>query len=81
MKADEIITDAKIHNVHADAGFEGMDKRDVVNQAVLKCACGLYQGSTSEAIIKEHGLINPQGYNLSIKGKAYLWAVYGDADF
>lgn len=74
-KPEEIITDEEIERVHANANFGSMDKRQVVNQGVLKCASGYYQGSTSNAIIKEHGLVNDQ-YELTAKGKAYLWAAF-----
>jgi len=71
----EIITDDEIVCVHANANFGGMDKREVVNQGVLKCASGLYQGHTSTQIIKEHGLIDSE-YKLTPKGRAYLWAAF-----
>lgn len=72
----EIISDREIEKVHANANFGGMDKRDVVNYGVLKCASGYYQGSTSNAIIKEHGLVNEK-YELTPKGRTYLWAAFG----
>lgn len=71
----EIITDDEIEKVHANANFGGMDKRDVVNQGILKCASGYYQGSTSTRIIMEHGLIDDQ-YKLTLKGRLYLWTVF-----
>lgn len=72
---EEIITDEKIEKVHANANFGSMGKRQVVNQGVLKCASGYYQGSTSTQIIKEHGLINDK-YELTAKGRMYLWAAF-----
>ena len=71
----EIITDDEIEHVHANANFGGMDKREVVNQGLLKCASGYYQGSTSTQIIKEHNLVNDE-YELTTKGKMYLWAAF-----
>ena len=71
----EIISDEEIERVHAKANFGGMAKRDVVNQGVLKCASGYYQGSTSMQIIKEHKLIN-DAYELTPKGRTYLWAAF-----
>ncbi|WP_299083218.1 hypothetical protein [uncultured Paraglaciecola sp.] len=76
-KPEEIITDDEIESVHANANFGGMDKRTVVNQGVLKCASGYYQGGTSNAIILEHGLIT-NDYELTPKGRAYLWAVFSN---
>lgn len=75
--ASEIITDEEIERVHGNANFGGMEKRTVVDQGILKCACGYYQGRTSGQIIKEHGLINDK-YQLTEKGKAYLWAVFSN---
>lgn len=71
----DIISDEEIERVHGNADFGGMEKRAVVNQGVLKCACGYYQGHTSEQIIREHGLINER-YELTPKGKVYLWAAF-----
>ena len=75
MKDNEIINDDAIDMVHANANFGSMDKRDVVAQGVLKCASGYYQGHTSTCIIREHGLID-NDYNLTDKGKKYLWAAF-----
>lgn len=74
-EAKEIISDEEIDRVHANANFGSMSKRAVVDQGVLKCASGYYQGSTSTAIIREHGLINDK-YELTPKGRTYLWAAF-----
>ena len=72
-----IISDEEIERVHANASFGSMDKRTVVDQGVLKCASGFYQGHTSNQIIKEHGLVTDD-YVLTAKGKEYLWAVFSN---
>jgi len=71
----EIINDEEIERVHGNANFGSISKRDVVNQGVLKCASGYYQGGTSTKICEEHGLIT-KTYNLTPKGKMYLWAAF-----
>ena len=76
-RPEDIISDEEIERVHANANFGGMKKRTVVDQGVLKCASGYYQGSTSNAIIKEHGLVNEK-YELTPKGRAYLWAAFSN---
>lgn len=76
-KPEEIITDEEIERVHANANFGNMAKRTVVNQGVLKCASGYYQGNTSTQIIKQHGLVDQQ-YELTPKGRAYLWAAFSN---
>ncbi len=80
MTPEEIITDKEVADTHANANFGSMEKRTVINLGVLKCASGYYQGSTSGAIIKDHGLVD-ENYRLTVKGKAYLWAVFGDGNF
>lgn len=76
MSVEEIITDDQIERVHANANFGSTGKREVVNYGVLKCASGYYQGGTSTKIIKEHGLVDDK-YELTAKGKAYLWEAFG----
>ncbi|MDL4864120.1 hypothetical protein NPJ88_017440 [Halomonas elongata] len=75
MTPEEIISDEEIERVHANANFGAMGKRTAVNQGVLKCASGYYQGHTSRQIITEHGLVT-HDYELTAKGKAYLWAAF-----
>lgn len=77
-KEQEIISDAEIDIVHANANFGSMDKRQVVRQGVLKCASGYYQGHTSTQIIKEHGLVDEK-YRLTAKGRMYLWAAFKES--
>lgn len=76
----DIISDKEIEEVHANANFgDGYSKRQIVDLGILKCASGYYQGHTSTQIIKEHGLITAK-YNLTKKGKAYLWAAFSNGD-
>lgn len=75
-KTNDIITDEEIEKIHGNANFGGLSKRDVVNYAVLKCASESYQGRTSRRITTEHGLINEK-YELTSKGRSYLWAAFG----
>lgn len=72
----EIISDEEIETVHGNANFGSMPKRDVVKFGVLKCASGYYQGHTSKLICMEHGLISTE-YEVTAKGKRYLWAAFG----
>lgn len=83
MKPEDIITDAEIERVHGHADFgEGTVKREVVNRALLKCACGYYDGHTARTIIADHGLIRDarargSATALTARGRKYLWAVFG----
>ena len=80
MKIQEIITDSEIERVHGNANFGEMSKRAVIALGLLKCVCGFQQGSTSLAIITEHNLI-AESYELTPKGRHYLWAAFGNSKF
>jgi len=67
-KPEDIISEEEIERVHANANFGSMSKRDVVNQGVLKCASGYYQGHTSKQIITEHSSFNPDAQRLVLYG-------------
>jgi len=81
-KTHHIIPDSEIERVHANANFGTMPKRQVVDQALLKTACGYSNGYTADQILAEHGLISEptrRGQrNLTAKGRKYLWFAYGD---
>ena len=85
MKPEEIITGDEIDRVHANAKFGSTPKRSVVNNALLKCACGYSNGHTAQTIIAEHGLISSvrrRGTTaLTQRGRKYLWAVFGATEF
>lgn len=75
----EIISDDEIVSVHANANFGDQDKREVVNEALLKAACGYHNGHTAQQIITEHGLVRGVSSRrppLTDKGKKYLYEVY-----
>lgn len=82
MKPEEVITDAEVERVHAYANFgSGISKREVIDQTLLKCACGYSSGHTAQMIVAEHGLVissKRKGITaLTQRGRKYLWAVYG----
>jgi hypothetical protein len=81
MTPQEIISDARIREVHANANFGSQTPREVVNSGVLKYAFGYEGGSTMFAILREHKLIHTPSKpttrsTLTAKGRAYLRAVY-----
>jgi hypothetical protein len=82
----EIISDAEIERVHANAQFGDMPKRDVVDDGVLQFVFGYDTGHTQMTILREHGLLRasrPRSYraDLSAKGKDYLRAMFRGADY
>lgn len=75
----DIVSDAEVERVHANANFGSMSKREVVDEGLLKYAFGYTSGSTQLAILKEHRLLRKgSGYEavLSKKGYAYLRAMF-----
>jgi len=78
-----LISDEAIERVHANANFGDLPKRFVVNQTVLKFACGYSAGGTATAIVIEHGLAKMYRSNpfktpmLTALGRRYLWACFG----
>jgi hypothetical protein len=77
MTPSEIITDEEIERVHANANFGDRSKRAVVNESLLKCACGYHIGSTARRIVAGHGLTKDPCHTITQRGRQYLWAVYG----
>lgn len=78
--AKRIICDASIEEVHANANFGSMPKRDVVDEGVVKVALGYGMGRTQRQILIEHGLLirttRGRAGELSAKGKRYLRAIF-----
>lgn len=85
MTPEQIIPDSEIDRVHANANFGPLSKRYVVDQALLKTACGYGNGHTANTIIAEHGLTvssRKRGVSaLTQRGRKYLWAAFGDSRF
>lgn len=79
MSPEEIITDDEMIKAFGSANF-GLDKRTVLKHAVLKVASGYYQGHTSKLIATELNLINEK-YELTPKGRTYLWASCSTENF
>lgn len=77
-KASDIISDAQVIKVHANANFGDKTPRQTLNGAVLSYAMGFTTGHTAMTILHEHGLIkNSRSYsaNLTVKGKRYARAM------
>lgn len=84
-KPSEIITDAEVMRVHANARFGSMTPREVVDKGTLKTAFGYHCGSTMQSILLDHKLTKPlkggaARANLTPKGWNYFRALMGDRD-
>lgn len=70
----EIVPDADVERVHANANFGGLGKREVVDQGVLTYAFGYTSGHTQMTILREHGLITkPHHYSAALTKKGFLY--------
>ena len=74
-RVEEIITDEQLAKAWGYANFGNTDKREIVANVLLKCACGYYTGATAKAIVSELGLVG-KNWTLTKLGKKYLWAAY-----
>ena len=80
QKLSDLISDNRLREVFANANFGNMPNREVVRQALLKCAGHLHQGYTAKTILLELGLVG-KNYTLTKKGARYLYFAYcGDND-
>lgn len=78
MKDKIVITDEQIEKAWGNSNFGdflNQNKRELVNNTVLKCASGYYTGHTSKRIVEELGLVTPK-WRLTKKGKEYLYEAY-----
>jgi hypothetical protein len=72
-----------VSGIEVDAAFEGTNfgsksNRDVVKGALLKCASGYHTGHTAKRILQELGLVNVNKWQLTKRGKEYLFAAYSN---
>lgn len=77
-KPEEIITDQEIESAWGDANFGeflNANKRELINNSVLKCASGYYTGSTAVHIVCGLGLATEK-WELTKKGKYYLYSAF-----
>lgn len=73
----DIITDKQMKTAFGNANFGDVSPRDVIANTLLKCASGYATGHTARVICEELGLVTPD-WQLSQRGKAYLFAAYSN---
>lgn len=71
----KIISDEQMIGAFGNANFGTTDKREILRNSLLKCACGYYTGHTATHILIELGLVTEK-WTLTKKGQEYLWAAY-----
>lgn len=73
------ITDAQIEAAWGNANFgeDNNNKQKVINDTLLKIACGYRTGFTAMSICKELGLVTGYGRVLSLsdEGRRYLYDI------
>lgn len=70
-----LVNDESLERAFLHTNFNA-SPREVLRLAVLKCATGYHQGHTSETIARELGLLDPEVYALSPRGRLYLWEAF-----
>lgn len=78
MKSSDIITDKAIDLIWGNADFGDKlneNKRKVVDNALLKIACGYSNGYTAQCIIQELGLVKVDKQLTKI-GKEYMYEAF-----
>jgi len=77
-KPEDLITDIAIDMAFENADFgSGITKRQVINNAVLKCASGYHTGGTAKCIVQQLGLVSAD-WKLTRIGKEYLYAAFSN---
>ena len=72
-----MVTDKQLDNAWGNANFgESVTKRNLVKYTLLKCASGYYTGKTAKSIVEELGLVKEAKWELTKKGKEYLYEAF-----
>ncbi len=78
---EEEIKDSELKEVFEGTVFsEHLNERQRVNQALLKRACGYWEGGTMNAILQDLELIHEsESDGLTVKGQHYLYDQYNSS--
>jgi hypothetical protein len=69
----EIVTDSELDSVWGNANFGDSSKREMIHDTLLKCLGGYSTGHTAKSICKELGLVYANKWDLTKKGREYLY--------
>lgn len=82
QKTRTMVTQAELDAVWGNANFGPEPRMDTVRYAVLKRACGYYNGHTAEQICMELGLLTKRRPStLTARGRFCLWEWFGKKGF
>jgi hypothetical protein len=73
MSIQEVITDAELDAAWGSANFGSTSKREVIEDSLRKCLGGYSTGHTAKTICKELGLVYANKWDLTKKGREYLY--------
>ena len=78
QKLKKLISDDDLNYVWGNANFGKVSKRHIVKSTLLKCSVGHYSGHTAKCIVHQLGLVYFDNWQLTEKGKEYLYNAYAD---
>lgn len=81
MTPEEMITDGEIDHAWGNANFGdflNQNKRELINNTLLKCASGYSTGATAKAIVRQLKLVKEGNWTLTKKGKEYLYEAFSN---
>lgn len=70
---NEIVTDSELDAVWGNANFGNTPKREIIKDSLIKCLGGYSTGNTAKCICKELGLVYANKWDLTKKGREYLY--------
>lgn len=76
---NEIVTDPELDAVFGSANFGSTTKREVIKDSLIKCLGGYRTGHTAKTICKELGLVYANKWDLTQKGREYLYLAITDS--
>lgn len=76
LSVREIISDKELFDTMIFTDFDERTHREVIKHTLLKCACGYVVGKSAVDVSRELGLVHETKWELTKKGKEYLYAAY-----
>lgn len=70
----DIVTEGELDTVWGNANFgPHLSKRYVIEESLLKCLGGYRTGHTAQCILRDLGLVYSNKWDLTKKGREYLY--------
>lgn len=75
-----LVSDAEVFEAFQNTNFGETPNRFIIADTLLKLACGYHTGRTATIICIELGLVRNGSYNLTKKGKEYMFHAFKISD-